>query len=137
MANLDRVAVEGRGENRRDVLNVEIKNVSAARSAATWGEEDSDAVPEHVFLQTTWQMAVSGLRRTLVAACFFGRNLRVYEVDYDEGLGDELLEAARTFWETHVVPRVPPRRAAGVTDESAEAHRGTGSRRFRLTASKE
>lgn len=82
---------------------VEIKLVGAGM-AHLWGE----APPEHVIVQVQWQLEVCDVEKADVAALIGGTDFRVYHVERDRALGDELLERGRRFWEEHVLRREPP-----------------------------
>ncbi len=77
------------------------------RTARAWGEEGSDEIPRYYYPQVIWEMAVTGLRHAHVVA-YFGDQLRIYNVPWNQDIFDRLREVAEDFWHTHVVAGVPP-----------------------------
>jgi predicted phage-related endonuclease len=67
-----------------------------------------DEFPPHYHLQVQWQLATLGLQQGYLAALHRGRRLELYLVTADPELQAELIEAGEHFWETYVVPEVPP-----------------------------
>jgi putative phage-type endonuclease len=83
---------------------LEIKTTMS--SARDWDEH----IPDDVFAQVQWQMAVTGTQRTWLATLHmaFSRELVVRVVERDEDDIAMLVAAARTLWFDHVIPGVPP-----------------------------
>lgn len=73
-----------------------------------WGEPGTDEVPIDVAAQCHYGMAVTGLSRWDVAVLFSNRQFLQYTLRRDEDLAAGLIEQARHFWFTYVVPRVTP-----------------------------
>lgn len=107
-----------RGTVRSPLRLLEVKCVSL-RSAADWGEEETDAVPVYYGAQVQWQLEIvrslgwrtpdaSLISRCDVACLVAGQTLRVYHVEYDAAVAQMLLAAVKQFWEGHVRPQVPP-----------------------------
>lgn len=113
-ATPDRNVVDSKG---RRYAVVEGKVVLNPRSAAYWGE----LPPDRVVIQTTIQMIVTRTRRAFIPALLLG-DFRIWELELDDrSLAPALLEMDQDFWESHVVPRVPPDPEA--TEASAKALR--------------
>jgi putative phage-type endonuclease len=76
----------------------------------TWGEEGSDFVPPHYFAQCQVYMGLTGRRMADLAVFFLGgrREFRIYPIAFDLDLYNILVYAGVEFWNTHVLPRVPP-----------------------------
>lgn len=82
--------------------------VVGARMMHLWPEPGEGIMPpDHVVVQATWQMRVSGVRKAIVAA-LLGTEMRRYYLDYNEALSDDLYRIGERFWFDHVVPRIPP-----------------------------
>ena len=95
------------GAVREEALNLEAKNVNAWQMKE-WGEEETDQVPDHFLVQTTWQMAVTGYKHTDLAALFGGSRPKVYRIHYDQEFSDLLFTEAEKFYREHLVPQNPP-----------------------------
>ena len=88
-----------------------------------WGPDGSDEIPTRFVVQGHAQMAVTGSTAFYLSALFGGRHLRVYRLERDEEVIAAIYEAAEHFWNTYVVPGVPP-----PVDGSEEWTRFLGSR---------
>lgn len=86
--------------------NVQVK-VVAAHKAKLFGDGPSD-VPDHMYLQVQWEMAVANLQRTHLVALIGGVDFRVYTIDRDEETISGLRALGERFWQDHVVPKKPP-----------------------------
>lgn len=74
-----------------------------------WGEDGSADIPVDVFVQVQHQMACTDADEALVATLFgLGHGFAVYRVPRDDEFLAELIPKLVEFWETYVVPRVPP-----------------------------
>ena len=85
---------------------VEVK-CPAWRASRDWGEPGTDQVPEYYWPQLQWEMGVTGLKKAHAVA-FFGDELNVYVVDFDNDVFEGLVRVAEDFWRNHVTKRVPP-----------------------------
>jgi predicted phage-related endonuclease len=74
-----------------------------------WGAEEDgpDGVPAHVHAQVHWEtlhareaLGIAGEVAHVVAA--IGTELRVYELEIDDAMISDLLDAGRDFWKRHV-----------------------------------
>lgn len=82
--------------------------VKVPRKAIGWGDDgDSDAVPPKYLTQSQVCMALTGRRRWYLAALLYG-DVRVYPLDYDEGLTRDVIAACDAWWERHVIGDEPP-----------------------------
>lgn len=89
---------------------VEAKYVGP-NSAAAWGDEWTDDVPEHVLVQCLHQCYVGQLNCVWVAAAIAGYSSlawRMYCVRRDEEIIAALIAREIKFWKDHVLRRVPP-----------------------------
>lgn len=80
---------------------------------AAFGDAGSDAVPEHVLIQTHHQIAVlaegAGLvELAYVAALLGGRGLVLFQIPRNPDLVDAILERGEAFWVQHVERDTPP-----------------------------
>lgn len=82
--------------------------VKAPRRGSGWGDDgDADQVPPKYLTQCQVCMALTGRRRWYLAALLYGE-VRVYPIDYDEGLTRDVLAACDAWWERHVLGDEPP-----------------------------
>lgn len=84
---------------------VEIKFVGYSQQWK-WGYPP-DGYPDEVACQCTWYMPIYGVF-TFDIAALIGTELRIYTIEYDESLYGALAEAGHTFWNEHVLTRIPP-----------------------------
>lgn len=94
---------DGLGPRKRDP-GAEIK-VVGARMAHHW---EGDTIPDYVMTQVAQNMAVTGRGHWIVCALVGGTDFRVYTVERDLDLEQELCEAVETFWAEHVEADVQP-----------------------------
>lgn len=76
-----------------------------------WGEEGTDQIPDHYLVQVHHQMLVCGFVRVWVPVLLLGAHReewRLYCVQRDERIESELAQRERSWWDAHVVARVPP-----------------------------
>lgn len=64
--------------------------------------------PAHYYVQCMHYLAVTGYDRWYLAVLIFGTELKVFIIERDEDEINALMDAERSFWETYVVPDVPP-----------------------------
>ncbi|MDA4120121.1 MAG: hypothetical protein OK436_05995, partial [Thaumarchaeota archaeon] len=81
-------------------FGVEIKNI---RSDHNW-----DPLPEFYMAQVQHGMLCSGLDRWIVVALVAGQKLITREIEPDREMQGRIALAAERFWNTHVLPGVPP-----------------------------
>ena len=97
IANVDRLIV---GED----AGLEIKNVSALSTRMFRNGE----YPPRFYCQCCHYLAVTGKPRWYLAVLVGYQDLKVYVIDRDEDEIAALMEAEKSFWEDHVIPKVPP-----------------------------
>lgn len=85
------------------VLEIKTQRVRAFVKAKREG------LPAYHVSQLQWYMALTGVKLGAYAL-FSAENWEMiaFDVEANQGLQKELLEAGRTFWEDHVIPRKPP-----------------------------
>lgn len=96
-----------------DGIPVEIKTTDASR-IADW----KDGAPPHVNIQTQHQMFVTGAERASVGVLVGGNRFMWTDVERDEAVIKEIVEASRAFWQ-HVVDDSPP--PADASEATSEA----------------
>lgn len=64
--------------------------------------------PAHYYVQCMHYLAVTGYDRWYLAVLIFGTELKVFTIERDEDEIAALMDAERYFWETYVVPDIPP-----------------------------
>jgi putative phage-type endonuclease len=81
-------------------FGVEVKNI---RSDHNW-----DPLPEFYMAQVQHGLLCSGLDRWIVVALVAGQKLITREIEPDKEMQGRIALAAKRFWNTHVLPGVPP-----------------------------
>lgn len=97
IANVDRLTGDG-----------QIVECKTARSDADWGEAGSGEIPVYYQTQVQHYMAVLGAQITYVPVLIGGSDFRIYVVERDQGIIEDMIEAERSFWFDHVCAKVPP-----------------------------
>ncbi|HPA53218.1 MAG TPA: YqaJ viral recombinase family protein [Thermoanaerobaculia bacterium] len=103
-------------------VGVELKWIGD-RSASQWGESGTDDIPDYYYTQVAVYMAVTNREAWDLAAIIGGRDLRIYRIERNLALEEELLGRLRAFWRDHVLAQVPPE-----VDGSADARRWIDAR---------
>ncbi len=70
-------------------------------------EQDSQ-VPLQYILQVTHYMIITGLKQADIAVLMSTNDYRVYTIDYDEELAQQMIEAADRFWCENVLDNIMP-----------------------------
>lgn len=78
-----------------------------ARSMDEWGEPGTDEIPPYYFVQTLWQMHLSGIRITYVPVWGSWFEMEEYVVEYDEALALSLEARCREFFDS-LAADMPP-----------------------------
>lgn len=86
---------------------VEIKTVWSWRQFERWGEAGSDDIPEEYLCQVAWYCWLAKKPRASIVVLIDG-NIRQYEYQHTPELVDALRDKAVTFWNAHIIPRIPP-----------------------------
>ena len=78
-----------------------------------WGKSGTSVIPLPYFVQCQWYMGLTSRSLWDVAAFFIGYKdeFRIYHLEFDKGLYDEMVRVGKEFWETYVLPQVPPPKA--------------------------
>lgn len=86
---------------------VEIKTSFDFSKKAEWGEAGTDLVPDYYIAQVQWQLYCKGWDIADLAA-FRGDDLDIYPIEADKELQKYFAHVADEWWNTYVVPGVPP-----------------------------
>jgi len=93
----------------RIILNsaggLEVK--TTGREGEEWGEEGTDEVPRHYFIQVQHYMAVTEREFFNIALLAGGQRFRLFHVERDESFISDMTALEVEFWQ-HVVTREPP-----------------------------
>lgn len=106
----DRLLYERSTEDLVEGLEIKTSNWANVRA---WGEEGTDAIPQNYLIQCQWYAGLANLPIWRVAVAFLDdagilKQYREYKIYADKELFETLVDRAVDFWETHVVPGVPP-----------------------------
>lgn len=88
------------GDFETPVAGLEIKNI---RSDHNW-----DPIPEFYMAQVQHGLLCSGLDRWIVVALVGGQKLITREIEPDKEMQGRIALASERFWNTHILPQVPP-----------------------------
>lgn len=78
-----------------DILEIKTGEIFTANE---WGDEGSNNIPDHYYLQVMWYMMITGKKRAQVAVKLGSATYKEYTVPYDERVADRLTVAATDFW---------------------------------------
>jgi putative phage-type endonuclease len=97
-----------------------------------WGDSGTDDIPSRVIVQAHAHMICTKKQLCHVAALLGGLGFRMYAVELSDTLAAAIVERCKKFWETHVIPQVPPvdsmpslevvRRVKRIPESVAEVH---------------
>jgi len=79
--------------------------------AKAYGEPFTDQIPDHVIVQVQHQMFVSELSKVYVALAtpsYYAVDRRLYIVQRDDELIEQIVEFGRQWWQEHVLAKQPP-----------------------------
>jgi len=97
-ANIDRLIVDEKTGN--GIL--EIKNT-------TMGDAWMDGnIPDYYYLQLQWYLFITGLKYGYFAVLINGKQFIHTHVDRDDEIIESVFKICKTFWESHVIPQIPP-----------------------------
>lgn len=88
-------------------VNIECKT---AHHFTQWkyGEEDTDEIPIEYAAQAMFSLMITGRRRCIFGVLFGMDNLVTYNIERDEETITSMRAKAVSFWNDHVLLRVPP-----------------------------
>ena len=85
-----------------------ILEVKTARTGEGWGEPDTSEIPLHYLAQVHHSLMVTGAEICDVAALIGGNDFRLYRVERDIEIEQQLIEQEAAFWETVTRAEPPP-----------------------------
>ena len=115
VANIDRAVINPSisgnvrikdGKLTTDKL-LEIKTASEYMKSS-WGDEESDQVPDNYNLQCQWYMGITGVDECDLALLLGGNKYRQYNIKFDAELFAIMIEVAQDFWVNHVLAGIEP-----------------------------
>lgn len=80
----------------------------SARKSAEWGDEGSEEIPAHYYVQAAWYMAVCDASAWNFAVLFSGNTLQQYRLERNLDFETDMVEAARAFWHDYVLTETEP-----------------------------
>ena len=116
LGNVDRLVIpEGqkRAAHQREIRTdrgLECKTVSAfaTYNDDEWGPEGTDQVPASYLVQCATYMALTGCQFWDLAALFGNQEVRIYNLNRDQDLEEEVIARADEWWTKHVIADVAP-----------------------------
>ncbi len=87
---------------------LEIKIVGE-RASYLFGEAPDGEIPESYLVQIHWYLGLTNRKYADLAVQISNREYRVYRINRDLALEDNLMEAAQDFLNNHLIPGIPPR----------------------------
>lgn len=95
-----------------------------------WGEEMTDQIPEHYYVQMQQQMEVCDLEVVWVPVFMlagFRPEWRLYRVNRDKEIGGQLRETVEEWWKRHIDAKVVPDGLPAPMNVLKSIRRNTGS----------
>jgi len=80
----------------------------SARKSGEWGDEGSEEVPTHYYIQASWYMAICEATGWNFGVLFSGNTLQQYRIERDLAFEKDMMSAARAFWHDYVLPGIEP-----------------------------
>ena len=77
-------------------------------SKETWGDTDTDQVPDRVIIQCHAHLICTETKVCYVAAYLPYREFQMFHVLFDYDVAESIIEAAQHFWVCHVLKGIPP-----------------------------
>ena len=116
-----------------------VVEAKCSRSGEGFGEPGTADIPIDYLVQTHHQMIVVGCTLAFVPVLIAGSDFRIYEIPFDQGLGDLIVANEATLWDR--IQRADPPEidpdAPGALDLIRRVYRGTNGKRVRATSSDE
>jgi len=92
-----------------DRLPVEAKTAGLfGPLTGTWGDYGTDEVPESYIIQCHVHMICGGADFCHLAAFLGGRGFVLYGIHRNEVVANAIKDAANSFWDRNVIPKIPP-----------------------------
>lgn len=99
-ANIDRWA-----DNKSYILECKTANVIKAKE---WGEEGTDQIPDSYLCQVAYYSAICSVPKVDIAVLLGGQDFRIYTYKKNEEFEEKLIKIAYSFWNNHILAKVPP-----------------------------
>ncbi len=94
------------GDDGKPTAIVEAKT-SGAWSKLPWGDSGTDEIPDTYNLQVQQGMLVYGLERAFMPVLIGGNDFRIFEIDRNQKMIDDMIQITDEFWQ-RVVDKNPP-----------------------------
>ena len=104
LANIDGYFIDDKGKR----VGVEAKSSGTWVNRDAWGSTGTDEIPDYYLTQVHHYLAVTAWDRWHLTVWFGLDEKRDYVIERDEDIILGLIETERSFWEDHVLARVPP-----------------------------
>ncbi len=86
---------------------LEIK-IIGERSAAYWGEPPDGEIPDEYMCQIAWYLPLIRAEWADLAVQIGNREFRIYRINRDQELENNMRDSALAFIENHLIPEIPP-----------------------------
>lgn len=124
-ASLDRLIYSK--ERGRGIL--EVKTTSAYGK----DEWENSKVPDSYMAQLQWYMGILNIKWGYFAVLIGGQKLLIKEVEFDQEIFDNLLEAGKDFWENNILKNNMPAPSGNDTDETwVKEQTGSSDSRYKI-----
>lgn len=91
-------------QGKRKVLEIKTANPYSN----DWGEEGTDQIPLNYLCQVQHQLAVTGYEVADLIVYRGTTDLRIYPINRDESIINELVKRLDAFWNNHVLTKIAP-----------------------------
>ncbi len=71
-------------------------------------EWENEEIPQEYILQVIWYLGITGRKIGHIAVLIGGQIFKYKKIEFDQELFDQMVEAAKEFWEEHVSKDIPP-----------------------------
>ncbi len=82
---------------------------SSAFNKTDWGEPGTDQVPPQYLVQCAWYMAITECNSVDLAVLIGNNDFRIFCIDRDLELEGLIISHALSFWDEHVLAKIPPK----------------------------
>lgn len=92
------------------------------KTASTFKKEEweGDEIPQEYILQVMWYLGITGRKIGHIAVLIGGQQFKTKQIEFDAELFDAMVEAAKDFWENHVMTDTPPKVSANDDETLSE-----------------
>lgn len=117
LANIDGFVVHYTEDDDVVVDGILECKTTSTYNLAVWEE---GPLPEYYLCQTNWYTGITGLTEFTIVCLVGGQKLFSYTLPFNKPLYTQLVDAANTFWQTYVIPKVAPPLTAGDVEAMAD-----------------